>query len=123
MSSSARTGIALAGFGTLATLILALGLASPGDPAAPAVAAPTATGTTLSEPLRPRSIRISASAQPPEASWYLDDQKLDGNPAEVNVPTDGAVHTLRAEAPGHKPFVKSMRHEHDVDVSVALSRE
>jgi len=123
MSSNARTGIALAGFGTLATLILALGLASPGDPAAPPSAAPNPVGTTLAEPLRPRSIRISASAQPPEASWYLDDQKLDGNPVELNVPSDGAVHTLRAEAAGHKPYVKSMHHEHDVDVSVVLSRE
>ena len=64
-----------------------------------------------------------ASAQPPEASWYLDDQKLDTNPLEISVPVDGAVHTLRAEAAGFEPFIKSVKLETDVDITVSLTRK
>jgi serine/threonine protein kinase len=122
VAPTARVGVALAGFGTLAVLILALGLATPEDPAAkPATPAPSAAAAPA--PMVPSSRHIRASANPPEASWFLDDQKLDSNPVELTVPTDGALHTLRAEAPGFKPFIKSIRLDADIDITVSLARE
>jgi serine/threonine-protein kinase len=122
VAPTARVGVALAGFGTLAVLILALGLATPGDPnAKPAAPAPSAAAAPA--PLPPSQRHIRVSADPPEASWYLDDQKLDSNPSDFTIPTDGALHTLRAEAPGFKPFIKSIRLDADIDITVALTRE
>ncbi|HWO12671.1 MAG TPA: hypothetical protein VNN80_24405, partial [Polyangiaceae bacterium] len=120
VAPTARTGVALAGFGTLAVLILALGLATPDDAAAPA-AAPGAPAAPVAA--RPGAIRIKATALPPEARWYLDDQQLDSNPLELSVPVDGAVHTLRAEAPDHQPFVKSLKLEGDVDITISLTHK
>ena len=120
---TARAGVALAGFGTLGVLILALGLATPDDPNAAPSPAAAAAAAAPPLPAGPRSVRIMASAQPPEASWYLDDQKLDTNPLEISVPVDGAVHTLRAEAAGFEPFIKSVKLETDVDITVSLTRK
>jgi serine/threonine protein kinase len=122
VAPTARVGVALAGFGTLAVLILALGLSTPDDPAAkPAASNPSAATTPA--PLAPGQRLIRVSANPPEASWFLDDQKLDSNPVEITIPTDGALHTLRAEAPGFKPFIKSVRLDADIDITIALTRE
>jgi eukaryotic-like serine/threonine-protein kinase len=123
VAPTARVGVALAGFGTLAVLILALGLATPDDPNAVAPAQRAAAAGPLGPAPRSNAVRIMASAQPPEASWYLDDQKLDSNPLEISVPVDGAVHTLRAEAPGFEPFIKSVKLESDVDITVSLARK
>jgi serine/threonine-protein kinase len=120
---TARAGVALAGFGTLGVLILALGLATPDDPNKVPSPAAAAAATAAPLPAGPRSVRIVASAQPPEASWYLDDQKQDANPLQISVPVDGAVHTLRAEAPGFEPYIKSVKLEADVDITVSLSRK
>ncbi|MEY2933960.1 MAG: hypothetical protein RL033_4709, partial [Pseudomonadota bacterium] len=76
-----------------------------------------------SAPRRPASIQLEAHALPPQASWYWDDQKLDSNPVKLSLPTDGAVHTLRAAAPGYEPFVKSVRLEADIDMTVVLMPE
>jgi eukaryotic-like serine/threonine-protein kinase len=122
VAPTARVGVALAGFGTLAVLILALGLATPDDPSAkPAAPAPSAAAAPA--PLAPSQRHIRVSADPPGASWFLDDQKLDSNPSEIVLPTDGALHTLRAEAPGYKPFIKSVRLDADIDITVALTHE
>ena len=64
-----------------------------------------------------------SQAEPVTAAWYWDDQKLDTNPVELSLPSDGAVHTLRAEAPGYKPYVKSVRLESDIDMTVVLTPE
>ena len=122
VAPTARGGVALAGFGTLAVLIVALGLATPDDPDAKP-ATPAASATPAPAPLLPSSRHIRVSADPPEASWYLDDQKLDANPTELTVPTDGALHSLRAEAPGYKPFIKSIKLDADIDITVALTKE
>ncbi len=121
VAPTARLGMALAGFGTLAVLILALGLATPEDPAA-ATPAP-APSAQPNAPRRPAHIKLRASAEPASASWYWDDQKLDSNPIELLLPSDGARHTLRAEAPGHKPLIKSVRLEADIDMTVVLTPE
>jgi serine/threonine protein kinase len=125
VAPTARVGVALAGFGTLAVLILALGLATPEDSSS----APTPSSGPAGTPAQPaeaqpaRNVRVNANAQPPEASWYLDDQKLDSNPVELSIAVDGASHTLRAEAPGFKPFIKSVRFDADIDVTVVLTRD
>ena len=46
-----------------------------------------------------------------------------GSALQISVPVDGAVHTLRAEAPGFEPFIKSVKLEADVDITVSLSRK
>lgn len=123
VSPTARVGVALAGFGTLGVLILALGLATPQQPVALTPVSSTAqiNANAAPGPQQRRQVRIKAAAQPAEAVWYLDDQKLDSNPAEITMPTDGAVHTLRAEAKGFDTFVQSVRFDADVDVSIALT--
>jgi serine/threonine protein kinase len=124
VAPTARIGVALAGFGTLAVLILALGLATPGDPAGE----PAASSGAQATPVQPfevqssRSVHITASAEPRAASWYLDDQKLDTNPLDLSIPADGAVHTLRAEAPGYQPFIKSVRLDSNIDITVILTQ-
>ncbi|HTV25216.1 MAG TPA: hypothetical protein VMG12_41265, partial [Polyangiaceae bacterium] len=123
VAPTARVGVALAGFGTLAVLILALGLATPDDPAAkPAAPAPSAAAAAPA-PMAPSSRHIRVSAEPAEAAWFLDDQKLDSNPIELTIPSDGALHTLRAEAPGYKPYIKSIRLDADIDITVVLTHE
>jgi hypothetical protein len=139
---TARTGVALAGFGALAVIVVALGLATPDPPTssaplqaspgaqAPAPAAPlTNTGAPpvaaapVSASAEARAIRINASALPSGATWFLDDQKSESNPLQTSVAKDGQLHTLRAEAPGYQPFVKSFRFDADIDITVALAHE
>jgi serine/threonine-protein kinase len=142
-SPTARTGVALAGFGALAVIVVALGLATPDPPTSsaplqalpgaqpPAPAAPlTGTGAlpVAAAPVPPSvdaraRIRINASALPNGAMWYLDDQKSESNPLQTSVAKDGQLHTLRAEAPGYEPFVKSFRFDADIDITVALAHE
>jgi hypothetical protein len=132
---TARAVVAIAGFGTIAVLVLVLGLEKPPptpDPSAPAIhttiaaaapappapAAPEAK--TDAKPPEAR-IRIVASAQPKAATWYLDDVEMGSNPLQTSAPRDMQSHTLRAEAKGFEPFVKTFRFDANIDVTVVLA--
>jgi serine/threonine protein kinase len=132
---TARAVVAIAGFGTIAALVLALGLATPeprpssDEPApalktaiaaaAPAAAAPNAD-TEAAQPPGSR-IRIVASAQPATATWYLDGLEMGSNPLQTSAARDLQSHTLRAEAEGFRPFIKTFRFDGNIDVTVVLA--
>jgi hypothetical protein len=129
--------VAFAGFGTVAALVLALGLARPeagsssDTPApapkaalaapAPAPAAPSAD-IEAARPPGPR-IRIVASAQPATTTWYLDGLEMGSNPLQTSAARDMKLHTLRAEAEGFRPFSETFRFDTNIDVTVVLAPE
>ncbi|MEY4550253.1 MAG: hypothetical protein RL685_6448 [Pseudomonadota bacterium] len=75
-----------------------------------------------SAPRRHREHQAPGRGTAPRGQLW-DDPQLDSNPVEPSLPTDGAVHTLRAEAAGHRPFVKSVRLDADIDTTVVLAPE
>jgi serine/threonine protein kinase len=134
---TARVVVAIAGFGTIAALVLALGLAAP-EPKprrdGPGRALETAIATAVPAPAAPNAdlaasqpqasrIRIVASAQPATATWYLDGLEMGSNPLQTSATKDMLLHTLRAEAKGFTPFVKTFRFDANVDVTVVLAPE
>ena len=52
-------------------------------------------------PLR-NAVHVRVEASPPSAALFLDDSRLGGNPFEGDLTSDGAVHTIRAEAHGYR---------------------
>jgi serine/threonine protein kinase len=134
---TARAVVAIAGFGTIAALVLALGLArsdpkpggnTPGPAlqsaiaaAAPAPATPRADTQVVPPPTS--RIRIVASAQPARTTWYLDGLEMGSNPLQTSAARDMQLHTLRAEAKGFKPFIKTFRFDTNIDVTVVLAPE
>jgi eukaryotic-like serine/threonine-protein kinase len=137
----ARAVVAIAGFGTVGILVFALGLGapppspspSPGQ-AAPALkpatvaqarapapdAKPVPSAAEVASPAASR-IRIVASAQPKAAKWYVDDVEMGSNPLQTSAPRDMQWHTLRAEAKGFEPFVKTLQFDANIDVTVVLA--
>jgi serine/threonine protein kinase len=71
------------------------------------------------EPTHER-VTLRISAEPAGAALFLDGQRLPGNPAELHVARDEALHQLRVEAPGHRAKVVVTRFDRDADVSVSL---
>jgi serine/threonine-protein kinase len=137
----ARSVVAIAGFGTVAVLVFALGLGTStpnGGQAAgqstgqavPPQRPVTATGALEPAAPEPRStpaspaaarIRIAASAQPKAARWYLDGVEMQSNPLQTSAARDLQWHTLRAEADGFEPFVKKVQFDANIDVTVVLA--
>jgi serine/threonine protein kinase len=130
---AARVVVAIAGFGTIAALVLALGLATP-EPkpsserpgpalkttiAAAAPAAATNAETAEAKPPASR-IRIVANAQPATTTWYLDGLEMGSNPLQTSAARDMQLHTLRAEAKGFEPSIQTFRFDANIDVSVVL---
>jgi len=137
-SPMARAVVAIAGFGTIAALVFALGLGAPERRPGPAASAPPLESAVRAaepapsvpsvpsvkaetQPPPASRIRIVASAQPKTAKWYVDDVEMASNPLRTSAPRDQRWHTLRAEAKGFEPFVDRVRFEDDVDVTVVLS--
>jgi hypothetical protein len=127
----ARGVVAIAGFGTVAVLVFALGLGAPrptpgSSPGAPAPTPGTASATaakadTAALPPASSRIRIVASAQPKDAKWYLDGVEMGSNPLQTSAARDLQSHTLRAEAKGFEPFVKTFLFDANIDVTVVLA--
>jgi serine/threonine protein kinase len=123
--------VAFTGFGTVAALVLALGLARPearpsSDTPAPALkaalAAPAAPSADIEAARPPGSrIRIVASAEPATTTWYLDGLEMGSNPLQTSAARDMKFHTLRAEAEGFKPFSETFRFDTNIDVTVVLA--
>jgi eukaryotic-like serine/threonine-protein kinase len=135
----ARTVVAIAGFGTVGILVFALGLGAPPPTPAPGQAAPALKPAIAAEarapapdakpasssaevaPAASSRIRIVASAQPKAAKWYVDDVEMGSNPLQTSAPRDMHWHTLRAEATGFEPFVKTLQFDANIDVTVVLA--
>lgn len=133
----ARAVVAILGFGTVGVLVFALGLGAPRRSASPpapapetaiaAARAPAAEGATAAPsaaeaaPTPSSRIRIVASAQPQATRWYVDDVEMGSNPLQTSAARDMQWHTLRAEAKGFEPFVKTFRFDANIDVTVVLA--
>lgn len=59
----------------------------------------SAAGATLAPPGVPQTT-LSVSASPPDATLFIDDLPLDGNPYKGAFARDGHAHRVRAEAKG-----------------------
>jgi serine/threonine-protein kinase len=68
-------------------------------------------------------ITMHLSAEPAEAQLFLDGVRLAGNPHELTVKRDDAVHELRAEAPGYSPKVMVTRLANGSDLTLKLAPE
>jgi hypothetical protein len=51
----------------------------------------------------------------------LDDLEMGSNPLQTSAARDMQWHTLRAEAKGFQPFVKTFRFDANIDVTVVLA--
>jgi serine/threonine-protein kinase len=72
---------------------------------------------------RPRALRLTLRAAPPEAAFFIDDgPKLD-NPYVGVVAADGLEHKIRVVAVGHVERTRIVPFVEDIDVEVALERE
>lgn len=88
------------------------GALEPGDTARPA--APDAPGPPL-------AIHIHLSVMPPEATLTLDGQRLGFNPFSTTRSADGALHRLRAEAPGYRSIERDISLSRDLTLELMLS--
>jgi serine/threonine-protein kinase len=106
---------------------LGLAMRGGGDPAAtattaaaaPAAASPTSTSAAAA----PAEVELKVTARPGEARVFLDGKPLEGNPAALRVQRDGAVHTLRVEAPGHLTASRELTFDKDFHIELALERD
>jgi serine/threonine-protein kinase len=85
----------------------------PSIPAPPSAAAPASS--------TPADIDLRIRALPSEARLFFDDQPLASNPAVLSTRNDGALHSVRAEAPGHDPQTVTVTADKDAEVVLTLS--
>ena len=58
---------------------------------------------------------------PPQAVISLDGRPLASSPVTVSLPKDDLVHELRAEADGFEPFMRQLRLDKDLVLTIELS--
>jgi serine/threonine-protein kinase len=85
--------------------------AAPASALAPPTAAPAAEEATID---------LTIKASPPEAKIFIDGKPLPSNPVKETRPRDGAMHVLRAEAPGHDPREESIAFDKSIFVTIEL---
>jgi serine/threonine-protein kinase len=77
-----------------------------GQPQTPASASSRTAAVSAPEvqPVPPprNAVHLRVEVSPPAATLFLDDSRLDGNPFEGDLTSDGARHTIRAEAQGYR---------------------
>ena len=83
-------------------------------PAPPADPAPHAGARGL--------IELRVEATPRDATIYLDDAALSGNPFSAKFAGDGTGHRLRVEAAGHKPESRLVVFDQDRSVEIHLDK-
>jgi serine/threonine protein kinase len=69
----------------------------------------------------PEQIALSMTVAPPQAVISLDGRPLASSPVTVSLPKDDLVHELRAEADGFEPFVRQLRLDKDLVLTIELS--
>jgi serine/threonine-protein kinase len=74
-------------------------------------------------PPEPRLVEVTIRANPAEAKLFLDDAPLGQNPFTGKFPADGAIHRLRAEAPGHLTRASIAAFDRDMEIKLELERE
>jgi serine/threonine-protein kinase len=71
----------------------------------------------------PASATLVFSARPAEARFFLDGERLEGNPVTLQRQPDKKLHRLRIEAPGFVPFSRSFELDEDATRSFDLVRK
>lgn len=66
-------------------------------------------------------VRLVAAVTPPEATLYLDDRMLPGNPVNIQVPIDDGSHVVRAVLNGYETAEQTVRLDADVAITLSLS--
>ena len=110
----------------LAGVIWLSGRGRSGEAPAAAASAPQAGGETAAQPTaKPTvgAIDLKVSVTPEGARLFLDDKPLAANPFTGKLPQDGETHTLRAEAPGYAPRVRTITFEKDLEIEFTLDKE
>jgi hypothetical protein len=98
-------------------------------PTAEAPAAAPSEAPAVEPPIQAASkpsavaIDLKVSVSPEGARLFLDDKPLASNPFTGKLPQDGEAHTLRAEAPGYAPRVRTITFEKDLEIEFALDKE
>jgi eukaryotic-like serine/threonine-protein kinase len=92
---------------------------APPPPPAPAPPAPAA----LPPPIRrPEVVKVEIRVSPPNASLWIDDAELAGNPFGGNYRRDSDVHHIRASAPGHVTKIVAITFESNTKLDLSLER-
>jgi eukaryotic-like serine/threonine-protein kinase len=95
--------------GVLAALLyVGVGRREP-TPAIPSSAPVEPAATNAPTDLRPRELKLEIVVKPVDATIFLDDEKLDGNPYRATLSHDGKEHQLRIEAPGRETRTRTIR--------------
>jgi hypothetical protein len=87
--------------------------ASPASAAASAVAPPAPSAQEA-------TIEFTIRASPPEAKIFVDGMAMPANPASGKRPRDGALHTVRIEAPGFDTREETVAFERSVLINIEL---
>jgi serine/threonine-protein kinase len=90
--------------------------APPATTVAPAEPAPSAPAKLAA----PAQASVTMSSSPKRAVLFLDGRQVPSNPYTIAVPIDGAVHKVRAEAPGYVSRTVAVTPEHDIEVVLPL---
>ncbi|HEV3192630.1 MAG TPA: serine/threonine-protein kinase [Polyangiaceae bacterium] len=96
-------------------------------PAIPPTIAPVASAApaalpppTPSQPAAPPEVSVAISSNPKRATLFLDGRQVPSNPYTGTVPVDGAIHRVRAEAPGYASRTVEVAPDHDIEVAMVL---
>jgi serine/threonine-protein kinase len=93
------------------------------DAVASAQAPEPAPSESAAKTTAPPSVTVSISASPPEAKLYFDDTELQTNPFSGQMPRDGAMHRVRAEASGHATTTTGITLDNDATIVLTLEKE
>jgi serine/threonine-protein kinase len=91
--------------------------ALPATTVAPAEPPPLAPVNKVAPPAQ---VSVTMSSSPRRAVLFLDGRQVPSNPYTIAVPIDGAVHKVRAEAPGYVSRTVAVTPEHDIEVVLPL---
>jgi len=94
----------------------AAGDASPEDDAEAAGAAADGAATPVGA-----TMRVVIRASPESATIFLNGREVEGNPAELTLPADGAVHEVEARARGHRTATSRFTADEDREVVLTLA--
>ena len=82
-------------------------------------AKPVATAASAAAP---RSVIISMSVMPRDATLTVDGKPVSGNPAVLEVTADQSDHEVRAMAASYLPALRRIRFDEDQSLEIALER-
>jgi hypothetical protein len=122
-TARAATSVLSAASATVTAVTAVASVAPP--PPAPNVTARSVADLPVDTDLEvaPAGVTVVFSARPPEARFFLDGERLQGNPVTLQRQPDEKLHRLRIEAPGFVTFSRSFDLDADTSRSFDLVRK